>query len=305
MATSIITTDRVTWTNIVRPTQADIDELGQRYPQLHPLNLGDCLTPAEFPKLDHYDDYLFIVTQFPRWDAASLICHPAEVDIFITRGVLITSHQGELKPLNTLFARLETDPQARQELMAHGASPLLYELLSVLVNYCYPILQKVNHNIRQIEQNLFGADTPKILHDVAIARRDVIALRHIIRPQIDVMRELEKGQWDFIHEDLNLYWSDISDHLAQLRLMADEYGEVIGGLSDTLDTLASHRIDEVVRLLTLVTLLSLPLTILTTIFGMNVYLPQGSHPLTFYVINGIGIFITVFLVWRLRRLGRL
>lgn len=301
MATHIIQTDRVTWTNIVQPTPEDIEQLGRRYPQFHPLNLGDCLTELEFPKLDHYDHYLFIVTQLPLWDRESRICRPAEVDIFITHGVLVTSHQGDLKPLNALFHRLEADPDAREAMMAHGASPLLYEVLNDLVNYCFPIVHKVNHNIRQIERNLFGSDTNNILHEVAVVRRDVIGLRHILRPQLEVVRELEKGDWAFIHEDLDIYWGDIGDHLAQLRSVLEEQTEVVAGLSETLDTLASHRIDEVVRLLTLVTLLSVPLTVLTTIFGMNVQLPYGTHPLPFYIINITGILITFLVIWYLRR----
>jgi len=301
MATHIIQTDRVTWTNIVQPTPEDMAQLGERYPQFHPLNLGDCLTDLEFPKLDHYDHYLFIVTQMPLWDKASRICRPAEVDIFISRGVLVTSHEGDLKPLNALYQRLESDPTAREEMMAHGASPLLYEVLNDLVNYCYPIVHKVNQNIRRLEENLFGPDSYDMLREVAVVRRDVIALRHILRPQLEVVRELEKGDWPFIHDDLDIYWGDISDHLAQLRSMLDEHAEVVSGLSETLDTLASHRIDEVVRLLTLVTLLSVPLTVLTTIFGMNVQLPYGTHPLPFYVINITGILITFLVIWYLRR----
>ncbi len=300
MSTSIIETNRVTWTNIVHPTQEDIDELSRRYPQFHPLNLHDCLTDLEFPKLDHHDSYLFIVTQLPRWHPESLICHPAEIDIFITKGCLVTSHQGDLKPLTELFARLQADPDAREELMGQGASPLMVEVFSRLVNYCYPIMHKVNQNIRHIEHNLFGNDTPHILQEVAIVRRDVISIRHILHPQLDVMHQLENGNWPFIHDDLDIYWGDIGDHLAQLWSMLDEHTEVIAGLSETIDTLASHRIDEIVRLLTIVTLLSVPLTVLTTVFGMNVQLPYGSHPLPFYIITVMGLFITVLVIWYLK-----
>jgi len=301
MSTSIINTNRVTWTNIVQPTQQDIDELSRHYPQFHPLNLQDCLTDLEFPKLDYHDSYLFIVTQLPRWHVEDLICQPAEVDIFISKGCLVTSHQGDLKPLNELFVDIQQNPDAREKLMGQGASPLLYEVLNRLVDYCYPILHKVNENIRHIEHNLFGNDTPHILQEVAIVRRDVISIRHILHPQLDVIRQLEQGNWPFIHDDLDLYWGDIGDHLLQLRSLLDEHTEVIAGLSETIDTLASHRIDEIVRLLTIVTLLSVPLTVLTTIFGMNVQLPYGSHPLPFFIITVVGLLITVLVIWYLKR----
>lgn len=104
MPTTIISTERVTWTNIVKPTWDDIEALQERYPQFHTLNLNDCMTDLEFPKLDHHDSYLFLVTQFPRWDIQPFICQPSEIDIFISKGVLVTSHQGDIKPL-TIFLK--------------------------------------------------------------------------------------------------------------------------------------------------------------------------------------------------------
>ena len=301
MTTTIISTERVTWTNIIKPTWDDMEKLRERYPQFHPLNLNDCMTDLEFPKLDHHDGYVFLVTQFPRWDAESLICQPAEIDIFISEGVLVTSHQGDIKPLNDFFDSLQKEASLREKVMSLGASPLLYEVLNELVQYCYPILHKVNQKIRHIEQNLFSADTPHILKEVALARRDVISLRHILMPQIKVIYELERGDWQFIHDDLDIYWGDIGDHLAQIGAMLDEQKEVISGLSETIDTLSSHRIDEVVRLLTLITLVSVPITVIATIFGMNMELPYGHHPLAFYAVNALAIGVTIAFIWHLRR----
>jgi magnesium transporter len=301
MSTTIIETERVTWTNIVKPTWDDVDQLRDRYPQFHILNLNDCMTDLEFPKLDHHDDYVFLVMQFPLWDEDSLISRPAEVDIFITKGVLVTSHQGDIKPLNEIFDNAQNDPEANENLMTKGASPLLYEVLNALVQYCYPILHKVNQKIRHIEHNLFSADTPHILQEVALARRDIIALRHILIPQIPVISSLESGDWHFIHDDLDIYWGDIGDHLLQIKSSLDEQREVIAGLSETIDTLSSHRIDEMVRLLTLVTLISVPITVISTIFGMNMDLPYGSHPLSFYAVTALGILATILFFWYLRR----
>jgi magnesium transporter len=303
MATTVLSHGRVTWTNIVQPTPADIQELAARYPHFHPLNLHDCLTELEFPKMDHHDEYLFLVVQMPVWDAVEKISRPAEVDIFVSRGVLVTSHRGELQPLVKLFEQAHKDEATRERLMGRGASPLLHEILDTLVNYCYPILHKVNQNLRDVEDHLFHGQTRQVLRAVAVVRRDVISLRHILRPQLDVIAELERSNYDFIHDDLNLYWSDIADHLAQLRATLDEYYEVISGLSDTIDTLASHRIDEVVRLLTLVTILIVPLTLLTAIFGMNVWLPHEGGPASFAVILVLGVGLTLGLSLYLRRRG--
>ena len=184
--------------------------------------------------------------------------------------------------------------------MSQGASPLLYHLLNTLVDYCFPIAHKVGSNLRHIEENLFNNNVQHLLHEVAVLRRDIIVLHSIFKPQDEIIETLIKGNWPFIQENLDPYWGDISDHLAQLCLLMDMYSAVIDGLSDTIDTLASHRIDEVMRLLTITTVLTLPVTLLATIFGMNTLMPYGDHPLLFFSIILIGFILTISLVWYLR-----
>jgi magnesium transporter len=300
MTTTILTHRGVTWTNIVHPTPEEIEALGHRFPNFHPLNLKDCLTELEYPKLDHHDHYLFLIVQMPYWDPKERVSRPAEVDVFIAHNNLVTSHRGELKPLVEMFAAAESNPDCREEWMGQGASPLLYHLLNKLVDYCFPIVHKVGANLRHTEENLFNNNTQHLLYEVAILRRDIIVLRSIFKPQYEIIQSLIKGSWPFIKEHLDPYWGDISDHLAQLCLLMDQYAEVIDGLSDTLDTLASHRIDEVVRLLTVATVLTLPVTLLATIFGMNIVMPFSNHPMLFFILVFLGIALTCWLVWYFR-----
>jgi magnesium transporter len=300
MTTTILTHKDVTWTNIVQPTREEIRALGERFPNFHPLNLKDCLTELEYPKLDHHDHYLFLIVQMPYWDPKERISRPAEMDVFIAHNHLVTSHRGELKPLVDMFATAEADPACREEWMSQGASPLLYHLISTLVDYCFPIVHKIGLNLRHIEENLFNNNVQHLLYEVAILRRDIIVLRSIFKPQNEIIQALIKGNWPFIEEHLDPYWGDISDHLAQLCLLMDQYAEVIDGLSDTIDTLASHRIDEVMRLLTIATVLTLPVTLLATIFGMNIVMPFSDHPMLFFGLVIVGMALTGWLVWYLR-----
>jgi len=219
----------------------------------------------------------------------------------VAQGVLVTSHRGELKPLVELAAKAQADASLRAELMGRGASPMLHYLLDMLVDYCFPIIRRVGKNLRHIEDNMFHNDTRGMLHEVAVVRRDIITLRSIIKPQLDILNALIRGQWSFIHEELDPYWGDVGDHLAQLCSILDEDAELVSGLSETMDTLASHRIDEVVRLLTIVTILTLPITVPATILSMNIVMPMSQHPLLFYGVVGLGLGLTAFLVWYLRR----
>jgi magnesium transporter len=301
MPSTILTQGRVTWTNILNPAAEDLQDLSARYPQFHALNLQDCLTELEIPKLDHHDDYLFLVVQFPQWVSPGEIPQPAEVDIFVSRGTLVTSHHRQLPSLDKLFSEVEMDETVRAQRMGSGASPLLHQVLDGLVNDCYPLVYKLDRRIRHIEENLFDTKTRQVLSEIAQTRRTIIALRHILYPQIEIVRALERGNWPFIHDELDLYWGDLGDHLAQLCAILDQHAEVVAGLSETVDTLASHRIDEVIRLLTVVTILTLPLTLLATVLGMNILIPFMGHPLPFYLVLGAGTALTVVLAWYLNR----
>jgi magnesium transporter len=301
MTITPLTCGRVTWINLIDPSPEDVQQLATLYPNFHPLNLQACLTELEFPKLDHHDDYIFLVVQFPYWDAGEQVSRPAEVDIFISNGLLITSHRNELKPLREMFETAQKDEQARIRWMDHGASPLLYQLMNSLVDYCYPIVQRVHQNLNLVDERIFHDKPRHLLQEVAFVRRDIISLRSILNPQREVVGGLIRGNWPFIHEDLDPYWGDINDHLSQLCSLLDQYSEVVNGLADTIDTLASHRIDDVVRVLTIVTVLTLPVTVLSTIFSMNVRLPFGAHPMLFFLVLGLGIGLTGFLLWFLRK----
>lgn len=302
MTTRIIEHPQVTWTDIINPTEAEIASLGSHYPQFHPLNLHDCLTEFEFPKLDPHDDYIFIVLHLPYYDGDERVSRRSEVDIFVAQGVFVTVHEGNLRQLTELFDTIENDQDLQDVLMRRGSAYFLHEVVQRLVGKCYPMLQRVNENIRHIEDNLFKDDTQHILREVAVTRRNVIALRHILRPQVDVTQMLASGDWDFIQRELNFYWGDIGDQLMHLRAMLDEQFEVITSLSDTIDTLAAHRLDEVLRVLTIITLLTVPLTVLSTIFGMNFDFPYNTwHLPAFLLINLVGVVLTILVIVYLRR----
>jgi magnesium transporter len=300
MTTTTLTFHDVFWTDIVHPTAEDIRSLAARYPNFHPLNLQDCLTELEYPKLDHYDHYLFLVVQMPFIDQKVKQLRPAEVDIFIAHNNLVTAHRGELGSLQNIFDDLQANEDHRDEWMGRGASPLLYYILNRLVDDCFPLVHQLGQNLRHIEEHLFGNNTRHLLLEISQLRRDIIVMRSILKTQQGIIHGLIKGSWPFIQEHLDPYWGDISDHLGQLCSLTDQYSEVVDSLADTVDTLASHRIDEVVRLLTIVTVLSLPVTLLATIFGMNIVMPFAGHPFLFYTIIIAGIGLTVWLIWYFR-----
>jgi magnesium transporter len=283
MGASTLAYEHVTWVNIEKPTPEDMNYLRQQYP-FHPLDLEDCLSRIERPKIDEYDNYLFIIMQFPVFNYANRVSQPSEVDLFIGAGYLVTVHDGNLWPITNLFDRCRADEQLRRKYMGRGASHLLHDLIDSLVDYCFPILLKVDANIREIEADIFTEDVPDVVRELSWVRRDIIALQRIVKPQIAIVANLEHKDRPFIREGLDVFFGDVLDHLYKAWDMLEDHRDVIDGLSDTANTLTSHRTNEVIKFLTVISFIMLPLTLLSGIYGMNVGLPLENNPFAFILI---------------------
>ena len=292
MAVEVITYGRLTWVNIVRPTPEDMQYLRAHYP-FHPLELEDCLSQIERPKIDEHEDYLFIVMHFPVFDHQAQISRPSEVNFFIGATYLVSVHAGVLKPLVQLFNACKEDETARQRHMGKGAGRLLYDVLDRMVDYCFPMLNKVGQHIREIEEDMFTTDMRHIVQNISLVRRDLIALRRVIKPQIAIVGNLEHKNRPFIQEELDVYFGDIVDGFSRAWDILEDYEEVIEGLSSTSDSLISYRINEVIRILTLISVVMMPPTLVASIYGMNVGLPLAEHPLAFVVVLLVIVFSIV------------
>jgi len=273
-----VTWGDLTWVNIEQPTEREIEYLAQNYP-FHPLDLDDCLSRIQRPKIDEYPDYLFLVFHFPVFNIEARVTTPSQVSVFVGDNYLITLHKGELKPLVKLFRECQIDEESRREHLGQGSGYLLYRVIDRLVDYCLPILSKIGDNIERVEEDIFSAEMPRAIKEISILRRDVISFRRIIWPMRAVIGSLEARVRRFTKMDLAVYFGDMVDHADKIWDGLDEYKEIIEGLNDTHDSLATNRTNEVVRMLTIIATILLPITVVASIFGMNIPLgPFGDSP---------------------------
>jgi magnesium transporter len=291
MATEVLSHGRVTWVNIEKPVPEDMDYLREHYPFFHPLDLEDCLSRIERPKIDEYENYLFIIMQFPVFDSSRRVSRPGEIDIFIGAGYLVTVHDGNLWPITKLFDDCGSDEQTRQRHMGRGSSRLLHDVIDRLVDYCFPIFYKVDANIREIEEDIFTEEMSRVVQEISWVRRDIIALQRIVKPQITIVANLEHKDRPFIREELEVYFGDVLDHLYKAWDMLEDHRDVIEGLSDTSNTLTSYRINEVIKILTIISVIMLPLTLLSGIYGMNVPLPLAKSPYAFPLMLSLMVIV--------------
>ncbi|MDP3061885.1 MAG: magnesium transporter CorA family protein [Chloroflexota bacterium] len=276
----VIAHDKLTWVYIEKPTQLEMDYLSKRYP-FHPLNLDDCISVIQRPKIDEYADHLFLVLHFPIYDKQSRLTTPSEVDFFIGENYLVTVHcSANLRPLAKFFKDCQLDEPTRRENMGRNAGYLLYKVMDRLVDYCFPMLNKINANIEGLQDAVISKPLPATAEGILVIRRDTTSMRRIIRPQVAVVETLERNlkqrKYPFLPEDLDVYFGDIGDHLHKLWGALDDYKEIVDALSDTANWLTSHRIQEVMRVLTIFMSVLMVVEVIASMQGSNV-LPQEWH----------------------------
>jgi len=268
-----ISCGKLTWIYIEKPDTPDVEYLAQHF-NFNQLNLDDVLSRVQRPKIDEYPDHLFIVLHFPVYNKENRVTTPSEVDIFIGETFIVTIHKsGDLKPLAKFFSECLVDERTCAEYMSRSSGLLLYHILDRLINYCFPILNKVVDNVEKTEDLIFSKATPETVHEIMMIRRDIIAFRRIIHPQIPVVEALERIEFPFLKEDQDVYFGDIADHIRKIWDSLEDAKEMVDGLVDTSNWLTSHNIQEVMRVWTIImALLTVP-GLIASIWSMNVRLP--------------------------------
>ncbi len=276
------------WIDIHNPTSEDTSYLAENYP-FHKLELDDCLSRIQRPKIDYdeEDNYLFLVFHFPVFNKEARVTTVSQVSIFLGKDYLITLHEGNLKPLTKFFVDCDTNEETRQTKMSSSPGYLLYVILDRLVDYCFPLLNKIGSNIDAVEGKVFSEDAREAVRELSMLRRDVLSFRRMIKPQTEVLEWLEKSELSLIKEDSEVYFGDLVDHNHKMMDTLDEYKEVIEGLNDTNNTLTSFRINQVMRVLTVISVILLPLTLIASVYGMNVDLPLQKDSIAFPIIIAI------------------
>src|SRR6266480_811148 len=277
----------LTWVHLDSPTSEEAALLQERY-GWHPLDIEDVLSRRQRPKIDEYaeDGYLFVVLHFPVYDKTVQRLNAAELDAFIGQDYLVTFPTVELLPVTRLFRRCEEDEELRDQLFSKGSGYLLYHVLDDLFDYCFPILDKIGHKLDSLEDALFEERAEDVVRAISNVKQEIISYRKIIKPERSTLRLLERRMERFLPEELELYFDDIVDASERIWDLLDNYKEVVEALEDTNESVISHRQNRILLILTLVSVILLPLTLITGLFGMNVRFPGFETATAFWAICG-------------------
>jgi magnesium transporter len=297
-----LTADGLTWVHLDTPTPEEAMALATRF-GWHPLDVEDVLSKRQRPKVDEYADYRFVVLHFPVYDKTIQRLNAGELDVFLGPDYLVTLPTVELLPVTRLFQRCKDDPELRGSLFSKGSGYLLYHVLDDLFDYCFPILDKIGYKLDTVEDDIDEGRFEEIVRDISRVKQEIISYRKIIKPQRPTLRLLERHVERFLPEDLELYFDDLVDASERIWDVLDNYKEVVEALEATNEAALSHRQNDVLRVLTVFSVLLLPLTLLASIFGMNVDFPGFGTAGAFWLIIAamVVIFGAVLAFFRWRR----
>jgi magnesium transporter len=282
-----ITWGDLTWIDVVQPTEETVKYLGERY-NLNPLDLDDCLSIRQIPKMETYPEYLFVIFHLPVYDKAKRLSTRKQWSAFVGEKFLITLRPGELKSLDALFRQCELREDSRQEHMSSGSGYLLYRILDRAIDSYFPVLNTILSLMEDIEDNVFN-DEIEAGKDISILQRDIITQRRIMFPTRALFIDLEKRLGRFSQTNLMPYFSDLMDHMNKITDTLDEFSEVINIYKDADYILSGYRANRVIRILAVLATIGLPFLIVTGLYSMHIILPGGvenGNPTTFYILLG-------------------
>lgn len=269
------------WLHVTEPTEEDYTYLQDTY-HFHPLDIEDCKSRNQRSKIDIYDDYYFILLLFPHLDRSNRLIKTKEVKIFWGTDFIITVGKSHWV-VNEMFSRARENSD--HEIYEVGTSDaLLYHMLERLMVETLTLIKRVGVELELINRELFSKRAEKSIERISITRKNIILLNTIFKPQLRVFQKFEAGQIEGYAENMEEYWGNILDYYQKIWDMTEDYAELIEGLSKTFDSLQANKINEIMKVLTLVSSILLPMTFITGLYGMNVNLPFQNDPQSFWVV---------------------
>ncbi len=270
------------WHHILNPTDENLKYLKDNF-YFHPLDIEDCRTANQRSKIDIYDDYYFLILHFPTFDKNGTFLHTKEVKIFWGEDYIITLGQSHWV-VYTMFKEALAQKERNEEFELGTSDALLYRILEKLMNESQMIIRRVGNELDYINQELFNKKAEKTIGHISVTRKNIILLNTIFKPQLRLFHKFETGSIEGFAENMEDYWGNILDYYQRMWDMTEDYEELIEGLSKTFDSLQANKINEIMKVLTMVSSILLPLTFITGLYGMNLGLPFQNEPNSFWIV---------------------
>ena len=272
----------------------------------HPLAIDDALQETHSPKIDDWGSYIYLVLNYMHLNGADKGQWETEIDeldIFLGPNYVVTHHDNPMTTIDAVLDACQRDTRALNE----GADHLLYKIIDNVVTDYMPIVERIDEEIDLIEDQVFDRPTPRTLERLFALKRILLSMRRILLPQREVLNKLARDDYAVIDRKDRIFFRDIYDHLVRLHDLNETMRDLVGGALDTYLSVINNRMNEVMKTLTIITTLFMPLTFVTGYFGMNFFEPLGmmkawTTPLAFLIMLLITVSLPIGMyIWMRRR----
>lgn len=281
----------INFISLINPQEKNIRYLKKAY-NFHPLHLEDVTSTVQRPKIDEEDNYIFFVFHFPQLNPQTNKIKSIEVDFFLTPKDLITVVDPGFHAMEEIIGRITKDKKERENYFSGGTGMLLYRILDNLVDSIFPLLDQFEKTLEDIDQEVFSSNPKDVTERLSFLRRNVIFFQSLVKPEMNSFVRIEGSSHPFIDRKLKTYLENITDHLKKIWDRLEDINELSNNLSQTFESYLTFRTNETIKILTMFSVIMLPLTVLTGMYGMNLrFLPFANHPdaLLYISLSMVGI----------------
>ncbi len=280
----------VLWVDLESPTAEEIKAVLTDIFQFHPLAIEDCVTPSPLPKIDDYEDYLFLVmhaVDFTRTDKFNT----TELDLFLGKDYLVTFHSTPLKSIPAVMDRCVKTTGV----VARGPDRIAHMVLDAMVENFKPVTDELRAELEEIEETVLSRDAKHLIPDLLHVRTDIAHLRQIIRPQRDLVSRLAHGESKIIRALMLPYFRDLRDDLIRIDEMTAGFADQLLISFDLYLSKSDYEANQGIKTLTALTVLTLPATLISTWYGMNFeHMPELKSPLGYPIAIAVTLVLTAF-----------
>jgi magnesium transporter len=284
------------WIDFETPSPEEAALLSS-YFDFHPLAIEDCVAETPLPKIDDFENYIFLVLHGSQWGDEGLFA-TKDLNFFLGPNYLVTYHDTASRSIKEARERCLKNLPA----IARGADFLLHEILDRVVDNYFPVLEQFQDAMEKIEQEIFSNPKKNTLNKIVVLKKKVMLLYRSILPQQEILNRLSRDNFAVISPKTAVYYRDIYDHLARISDLADSYRDQLGSTSQAYLSVVSNRLNEAMKVLTMFTATLMPLTLITGIYGMNFdNMPELRSPYGYFGVLGIMGSVTIGIIFYFRK----
>jgi magnesium transporter len=288
------------WIDLEAPTEEELRLLEQPF-SFHPLAIEDCLTPEHQPKIEDFGPYLFLIFRGIDFAVTDEGFHTTKLAAFLGPNYLVTYHRIPLRSVTAVLSKYAHDETGN---LFRGVDYLLYEILDHLIEFYFPVLEKLEDEIELVENRIFEQDDGGALDEILQLKRRVLEIKRAIAPHRELFGRIARSEFEEITPPTVVFYRDLYDSTYRLAEEADSYRDLLTGTLDAHISMTSQRLNEVMKVLTIFATIMLPLTFIVGVYGMNFdYLPELHWRYGYFAVWGVMIAVTAGLLLYFRRRG--